>query len=219
MASPSLSLLSFEILTDKSVCISVRFMQTSLDNSPRERIIATALRLFYSQGYLATGINQIISEAKVAKATFYVHFPAKEALCVAYLQARHVVWMAWLEESVAAKKTAAEKLMGVFDFLKEWMAESNFRGCAFLNIAAEIPSIDSKIRAEVIKHKDDLQAYLQGLVADLVAANPARAGLDAKDTSEIIYVLVEGAIVASQNYGAIWPIEAAQGAVRNLLNL
>jgi AcrR family transcriptional regulator len=75
-------------------------MLREVESQPRDRIIDTALRLFYEQGYLATGINQIIAESQVAKATFYSHFPSKENLCIAYLQARHVVWMKWLEDSV-----------------------------------------------------------------------------------------------------------------------
>jgi AcrR family transcriptional regulator len=184
----------------------------------RERIIETALNLFYSQGYLATGINQIIAESNVAKATFYDHFPSKEALCLAYLQARHVVWMGWMEESLSSRKTAEQKLLGLFDFLIKWMSESDFRGCAFLNIASEIPSINTKIREEVIRHKNDLRNYLKKIAEDLVASNSTYAKLDAKNTSEMVYVLVEGAIVASQNYGEIWPIEAARRAVEELLN-
>ncbi len=191
----------------------------NIESNARDRIIETALNLFYAQGYLATGINQIISESKVAKATFYAHFPSKEALCIAYLQARHVLWMGWLKESVSGKNTAEEKLMAVFDFLKKWMSESNFRGCAFLNIAAEIPAIDTKIRDEVIKHKNDLQAYLQNIVHDLIEANSSYAELEIQQTVKMVYVLVEGAIVSSQNYNDTWPIEAAQQAVNNLLKL
>ncbi|MEN8230881.1 MAG: TetR/AcrR family transcriptional regulator, partial [Bacteroidota bacterium] len=191
----------------------------STETSPKDRIIKTALRLFYEQGYLATGINQIIAEANVAKASFYAHFPSKENLCVAYLQARHIVWMGWLQESVSENKTPEEKLVGVFDFLKQWMLNSNFRGCAFLNIATEIPAIDTKIREEVIKHKNDLQNYLKKIIEDLVTPNRALAELNVKDISQALYVLVEGAIVASQNYGDIWPITAAQAAARELLKL
>jgi AcrR family transcriptional regulator len=190
-----------------------------IKSDARERIIVTALNLFYHQGYLATGINQIISESKVAKATFYAHFPSKEALCVAYLQARHILWMEWLKERVAGNKTATEKLTGVFDFLKTWMSESKFRGCAFLNIATEIPSIDSMIRSEVVKHKNDLQVYLKTIITDLIDDDPAFTGLDAQRTTKIVYVLIEGAIVSSQNYYATWPIEAAQEAVKDLLKL
>ena len=90
-----------------------------MERNTRERIIETALNLFYNQGYLATGINQIISESNIAKATFYAHFPSKEALCITYLQARHVLWMGWLKKSISGKKTAKEKLTGIFDFLKK----------------------------------------------------------------------------------------------------
>lgn len=183
----------------------------------RDRIIQTALDLFYTQGYLATGINQIISESNVAKATFYAHFPSKEALCIAYLQARHVLWMGWLTESTSANRTTEGKLTGVFDFLKKWMSESHFRGCAFLNIATEIPAINTNIRDQVIKHKNDLQAFLEKIVHNLIAPDAARATLDVQQTAKMVYVLVEGAIVASQNYHDTWPIEAAQQAVKNLL--
>jgi AcrR family transcriptional regulator len=183
----------------------------------RDRIIQTALDLFYNQGYLATGINQIISESNVAKATFYTHFPSKEDLCVAYLQARHVLWMGWLIENTSAKRTTEAKITGVFDFLKKWMSESHFRGCAFLNIATEIPAINTRIRDQVIKHKNDLQAFLEKIVHGLIVSDTAYAKLDIQQTAKMVYVLVEGAIVASQNYHDTWPIEAAQQAVKDLL--
>lgn len=182
------------------------------ENNARDRIIETALDLFYKQGYLATGINQIIAESKVAKATFYSNFPSKEALCVAYLQARHSVWMGWLKDHVENEKTDEEKLLAVFSFLKKWMQDSNFRGCAFLNIASEIPLSDSKIRAEVIKHKDSLQKYLHIIISDTL---PPKLNIDR--VTKAVYVLLEGAIVASQNYNDIWPIESAQEVVIKLL--
>ena len=190
-----------------------------MERNTRERIIETALNLFYNQGYLATGINQIISESNIAKATFYAHFPSKEALCITYLQARHVLWMGWLKKSISGKKTAKEKLTGIFDFLKKWMSESNFRGCAFLNIATEIPAIDSKIRDEVIKHKNDLQAYLYDIIHDLIESNTSYSDLKVQQTTKMVYVLIEGAIVSSQNYNDTWPIKAAQQAVWNILKL
>ena len=51
----------------------------------RQRILETATLLFYRQGINNTGINQIISESKVAKASFYQYFPSKANLVVASL--------------------------------------------------------------------------------------------------------------------------------------
>lgn len=166
---------------------------------------------------MATGINQIISESQVAKATFYSHFPSKESLCIAYLQARHILWMGWLKNSVEKKRSGKDKLLGVFSFLKRWMKNSNYRGCAFLNIATEIPSIDSKIRDEVIKHKNDLQKYLCEIIEDIIASSNTSTELNARQITKIVYVLVEGAIVSTQNYNEVWPIESAQKVVENLL--
>jgi len=203
---------------DRQVCLRYHiFMTRKNENNARDRIIETALDLFYKQGYLATGINQIIAESQVAKATFYSNFPSKEALCIAYLQARHDIWMGWLKDHVQNSKTDKEKLLAVFSFLKQWMQESKFRGCAFLNIASEVPLKDSKIRDEVIKHKNGLQKFLHGIIADIIESSNIPKDLNTESTAKAVYVLVEGAIVSSQNYSEIWPIESAQEVVKKLL--
>ncbi len=194
-------------------------MINQVKDNPRGRIIDTALRLFYEQGYLATGINQIISESQVAKATFYNHFSSKENLCVVYLQARHIIWMGWLKDSVEIHTSTEECLRGVFAFLKEWMERCNFRGCAFLNIASEVPPLNNKIRTEVIRHKDDLKLYLKQLISLLKDSHRRYKDINTEVNADMIYVLVEGAIVASQNYGEVWPIDAARNAACNLLKI
>jgi AcrR family transcriptional regulator len=187
------------------------------ESNPRQRIIDTALRLFYQQGYRATGINQIIAESDVAKATFYSHFSSKEKLCVVYLQARHAIWMGWLKESVDRQTSAPDRLLGVFDFIRGWMSGCDFRGCAFLNIASEIPQPDSEIRGEVVRHKDSLRKYIGLLLAETEDSGASLPGIDRERVADMLYVLVEGAIVASQNYGQLWPIDAARQAAARLL--
>ena len=56
------------------------------DPSPRQRLLDTATRLFYAEGIRAVGIDRIIAEAGVAKATFYNHFPSKDDLVLAYIE-------------------------------------------------------------------------------------------------------------------------------------
>lgn len=79
-------------MTDQSVYyIILIVMKNGNSRNARERILDTAFDLFYRQGYFQTGINQIIEEAGVAKATFYNNFRSKEELCTEYLRERDKV--------------------------------------------------------------------------------------------------------------------------------
>ena len=69
----------------------------------RERILDTASRLFYDQGYQATGINQIIEEASIAKSSLYQHFRTKDDLLVAYLKIAEREWFEGLHEKISER--------------------------------------------------------------------------------------------------------------------
>ncbi len=70
------------------------------DSAARRRILLTAHDLFYRDGVRATGIDRVIAESGVTKATFYRHFPSKNDLVRAFLEYRHLRWMAWFEEAL-----------------------------------------------------------------------------------------------------------------------
>ncbi len=191
--------------------------QGKKDSEARRRVISAALDLFYRQGYRATGINQVIAEAGVSKNTFYHHFPSKEDLCVTYLRERHVIWLNMLKDDINSWKTPLERLLAPFEFLRKWLPECDYRGCAFLNITSEVPDIDSPIRKEVIYHKDGLRTIFRELAKDLQKSGDAYAKLDPVELSNACYTIFEGAISACQNFGEIWPADTAKRTVKKLL--
>jgi AcrR family transcriptional regulator len=182
--------------------------------SKREEIVEVAGQLFYEQGYGATGVAQIIEACGIAKGTFYGHFKSKEELGVAWLQKRHVTWSGWLEEILSKSGTSGEKLLGVFDFLGEWLEKEDFRGCAFLNTLAETPEAGSPMREEVRRHKEGLRARIQEVARDHFSGVSDQEG-EARGT--VIFLLFEGALVEAANFGALWPVEAARAQVEELL--
>lgn len=186
----------------------------NLSGDSSTRIIETASRLFYEQGYHVTGINQVIAEAGVGKASFYHHFSSKEELCIAYLHKRHQDWFSWLHQEVEQAQDNQERLLSLFTFLERWLSDSNFRGCAFLNIASEFPSSDSKIRLLVANHKNALQDYIRQLVNRL---DISPTGNDIALLTNLIYLLFEGAINESQIYRSTRFIQAAREAVRQFI--
>jgi AcrR family transcriptional regulator len=171
---------------------------------PPARILRTAARLFYAQGYHATGVNQIIAEADVAKATFYAHYPSKETLGAAWLAQQHEAWASWLNERVTPVPDARRRLATLFDLLEAWLRNNNFRGCPFHNTNAEQPDPPPALRAIIQRHLAFLREYVGGLVR---AALPGR--IEGDRLALAAYVLFCGAMVEAQAYRDPWPVRTA----------
>jgi len=103
-----------------------------MSDSPREKILSTAMRLFYQQGAHTTGIDQIIAESGVAKRTFYRYFPSKVDLLAEYFRQRHAIWHSRITRFAEAGATPLDRVLSIFDALKEWFAEPEFFGCPFI---------------------------------------------------------------------------------------
>ncbi len=127
---------------------------------PRERILSTAMVLFHRQGYNSTGINQIIEDAEVSKASFYQHFKSKDDLCMKFLDRRYAYWVSELESFTSGAQTLEEKFLKSFDFLIYMNEKEDFRGCSFLNILSEIPGEKTEIHNVIRNHKKTLRMPL-----------------------------------------------------------
>jgi AcrR family transcriptional regulator len=160
--------------------------------SARDRILDTAKRLFYRDGFRATGIDRIVAESGVAKMSLYRHFPSKDDLISAFLDWRHDHWSSWFTAAVDARLARGEGLGAVADVLGEWFGEEDFRGCAFINAVAETGATDDHRHLEqAVRHKQELERYLGGVAARLGLAAPERVAEEAM-------LCVEGMIVRAQ---------------------
>jgi AcrR family transcriptional regulator len=140
----------------------------------RDRVLDTAFTLFYAHGLRAVGVDRIIEESGVAKATFYKHFPAKDKLLVAYLEKIDGICNGQLHDAAeAAGPDPADQLVGVFDGVSGMCHADDFRGCAFINAAAEVAP-GSAAHDLVVRHKREVRAWLRELADRAGAAEPDR---------------------------------------------
>jgi AcrR family transcriptional regulator len=138
----------------------------------RGRILETAFRLFYARGIRAVGVDLIIAESGVAKATFYKHFPAKDDLVLAYLEEVDGAWSAQLRAAAeAAGPDPADQLVGLFDALGTACDRAGYRGCAFINTAAEATP-GGPVHERVVAHKRSVLCWLRELAARAGAEDP-----------------------------------------------
>ncbi|WP_392543103.1 TetR/AcrR family transcriptional regulator [Oryzobacter telluris] len=140
--------------------------------SARDRILDTAFRLFYARGLRAVGVDLIIAESGVAKATFYKHFPAKDDLALAYLERVDGVWSGQLHAAAeAAGPRPADQLVGLFDALGTACRRDGYRGCAFINAAAEsVPG--TPVHDRTVAHKAEVLRWVTAVAAEAGAPDP-----------------------------------------------
>ena len=151
----------------------------------RERLLETAGSLFYREGIRAVSADKIIAAAGTTKVTFYRHFPTKDDLVAAYLdeQSRRIREAAGLlPEDPCEALTALASAMG------EEACRPGFRGCPFINAAAEYPDPEHPVRAAVDRHRTWFQALVAGLVSRLGAEDPEAA-------ADQLVMLRDGAMV------------------------
>lgn len=144
------------------------------DLPPRERLVRAASRLFYYEGVRAIGVERLIAEAGVTKATFYRHFAAKDDLVVAYLLTKDAYYKD-VAEPLAAGHPPAEALDLIFEAIAEHARERGFRGSPFLNAAAEYPDAAHPVRSLVATHRDWIRTLFQDLLTRLGHTDPESA--------------------------------------------
>jgi len=139
----------------------------------RERLLASADELFYAEGVQTVGIDRIIENAGVAKASLYNIFGSKERLVGAYLASRHDDTTARLLAAIERYRSPRKRLLAVFEAQAEIIAEPEFRGCAFVAATAEATP-----GGVIEQAADNYRAWMRALFTDLAeqagASKPAQ---------------------------------------------
>ncbi|MFD2795835.1 TetR/AcrR family transcriptional regulator [Promicromonospora vindobonensis] len=157
--------------------------------STRDRILDAATELFYTQGIRAISADKIIERAGITKVTFYRHFRTKDTLVVAYLE-RQAEWergaLGGLRESAGDDAEALRQFVAAIG------AESckpGFRGCAFINAAAEYAEPDGPVRKTVAEHRAWYRATFAEMLGEMGVTSTAEA-------ADELMMLRDGAMVS-----------------------
>ena len=160
-------------------------MTTSTRQSQaRERLLRTASALFYAEGVHRVGVDRVVTAASVTRATFYRHFPSKEDLVVAYLRGVHEATRAYVGPA-----PGTELLVRLTDATAEQLCRPSYRGCPFINAAAEYADPADPVHRAVVEHR----TWLTDAARDSFAA----AGHPAPGVAAARFVMLrDGAMVA-----------------------
>jgi AcrR family transcriptional regulator len=159
----------------------------------RDRLLDTADRLFYSEGCRAIGIDRVLEEAGAAKASLYAHFGCKDGLIAAYVRQRIEAVRAGIEGFVA-DASPEQRALRLFDYLVEWAAQPDFRGCPLQHVVGEIADPEHPARVAAAEQRAWLLESFTTWAHAAGAADPIRTG-------SALLVLFDGVAAASEQDG------------------
>jgi AcrR family transcriptional regulator len=163
--------------------------------SKREQIVTEALKLFYRDGFNATGVDRISAEAGVSKKTLYNHFKSKDELVLATLRKRDGLFRnRIMRETERLGSAPRERLLTIFDAHDAWFKEKSFSGCMFINAAAEFSSHDDPNHIVCAEHKRLVRDYIRELAEQAGARDPQALATQ-------LNLLLDGAIVEAHVSG------------------
>jgi AcrR family transcriptional regulator len=181
-------------------------MEEAARRGARDRLLETAGALFYADGYRGVGIDRVIAEAGVAKASFYKHFPSKDDLIVAWIE-QAAGFGATMEAAIAAGTEAP--MLAVFDAYVDIALRPQCLGCTFQGTAAEFPEPAHPAHAASLKVKRAVIARFEDYAAS--------EGLDdPRGVAESLFLLLEGVWAAVRMFGPEAPLSRAKQAARRI---
>lgn len=200
-------------ITSRHLTVFPGIIESHMASRARDKLIQTAQRLFSERGFRATGIDSILEQAGVAKATLYHHFPSKTDLIVEALDGKAREFLHGLEEQIKARSPSDPRgrLIALFDVLGVWFADPEYRGCDFIRAAGEFTGEDSPVHRAAATMKSGLREILLRNARELGAA-------DAMALADQLLLIVEGAIVVAQMSRSPQVADRAQQAARTLVD-
>ncbi|WP_051341237.1 TetR/AcrR family transcriptional regulator [Pseudonocardia spinosispora] len=179
--------------------------------SPADRLLDSATTLFDREGIRAVGIDRLIADADVARASLYQHFGSKDTLVVSYLRRADEKDRAGYERAVRGlDDRPLDRVRTVFRLAGAAARRRDYRGCLYLNALTEFPDQDSPVRAVVNAHR-------QWLLTELTTALTQAGAREPEQLATNLQMLYDGALVGSKANRSATPIEQAAALADQLI--
>ena len=148
---------------------------TGKRSEPRERLLRVASGLFYTKGIRAVGVEEVLAEAGVTRATLYRHFKGKDDLVATYLRATDQLIRGQIDDARREAQSPEDEIRAIARLIGEQITSPGFRGCAFLNAAAEYPDAQSPAHQAVLEQRAWLLETMIDLYTRCDATEPEAA--------------------------------------------
>jgi TetR/AcrR family transcriptional repressor of nem operon len=194
---------------------------TNDSSDVRDNILAVGQRIMSGKGFSAVGLNEILTEAKVPKGSFYHYFDSKDAFGEALLSSYFEDYLAELDSVMSQPGlTMAQRLQNYFDL---WRANQSFLDCQgkclAVKLAAEVADLSEAMRAVLNQGTSGIIARMADAIERGVAEGSLAIDDSPQQIAESLYQLWLGASVMVKIVRGTAPFDSAMAVTRQMLHL
>ena len=176
----------------------------------RQRILDTAAAMFYAEGVRGVSLDTIATVTGLSPRQISEHFATKDELVLAWLGRADTAWQGKLRDAAAAAGDGPrDQLVGLFAALAQACVRNGYRGCSFINTAAE-SAPGTAVHGATVAHKRSVRAWVTALARQAGAADPAALALS-------LTTLLDGALAVTALEPRPDIVEQASRAARTLV--
>lgn len=177
----------------------------------RKRILLASARLFELNGIHASGVDTIIAETGIAKATLYKYFPSKNLLIAAYLRDKSDRFYEWLNSRLSTSKpNSLDMLIELCELVQQWISTPEFHGLPFHIASVEFPDPMHPINKYSAELSMELQSYLSNIAAEAGVKDPETLG-------QQLTIIFEGAALVERLGPGLGAAACAKNAAVTLI--
>jgi len=175
----------------------------------REEMIESAYRIFYKNGFHATGVDTILTNTGISKRTLYKHFISKEGLIIATIDHYHQIMYSAISDYIkkSTLDNPIDNALLIFDFLAGLVNAGNLDGCYAMNAKTEYAHKAVEIEAACDIHTNALQELIEKYLLEAKIK-------ESKSLAMQVIMLFEGSILRSKATENSVPIKLAKSAAR-----
>ena len=182
--------------------------------SPRVRLLASATNLFTTEGIRVIGIDRILREADVAKASLYSLFGSKDNLVIAYINEMHEQWVDNFAARTANIEDPERQIEAFFDQVIEQQEKEGFPGSHFTHAASEYPNPETESEHNIV---GAVMEHRQWLFDTLTSLLTQRNGYPSQSIARQLMILIDGGITNAQHLKSREPLDLARTLAKQLL--
>ena len=164
-----------------------------------EEVLQKAMMAFWSRGYAATSVQDLVRSMGINKGSIYGTYGNKRSLFIKALRFYNTKRKAMLAD-FERSESSLSAIRGLFQSrIDEIFSDSERLGCFLTNTALELAAHDAEIRDMVAQRQMEIEGFFQRMIERGQADKEISEDLDAASASQSLLASLFGIMVLSRS--------------------